>query len=429
MKVKRINSYKEGVSAVVLAAGKGRRMKSDLPKVLHQIKGKPIIYYVLKELTAVKKVKQIIVVLGHQSSQVREAVLSDFKGVEFVLQTELSGTASAVKSAQKRICYNKVIVACGDAPLVKSKTFSAMVSGFKSRKSKARVLTACIDSKNELGVIIRDDKNAVCRISERAVLAGKTVNNEVNSGVYFFDTATLVDCLSRISVNSVTKEYFLTDVIEIFYNHGASIESLKIKDYRQILGINDRIDLSAGEKIMQLRINQSFMEKGVTIIDPQTTFIEEGAKIGVNSIIYPFTFIEKGVIIGRNCSLGPFIHVRVGTKIKDFAQLGNFLEISRSIIGNGVKAKHFSYLGDAEIEENVNIGAGTVIANFDGKNKNKTVIEKNAFIGSNTVLVAPLKVCQGAMTGAGSVVTKDVNAGEVVLGVPARVYKRVKTSG
>ncbi|MBN3041255.1 MAG: bifunctional UDP-N-acetylglucosamine diphosphorylase/glucosamine-1-phosphate N-acetyltransferase GlmU, partial [Candidatus Omnitrophica bacterium] len=230
--------------------------------------------------------------------------------------------------------------------------------------------------------------------------------------------------LSKINKNRRKGEYFLTDIVEILYNQGDYIASFFLEDGKEIMGINTQADLQVAAKIMRYRVVTELITRGVSIVDPETTFISQGVKVGKNTVIYPFTYIEEGVIIGRHCRIGPFIHIRKGSRIADKVLLGNFLEINRSSIGNNTKVKHFSYIGDAFIKENVNIGAGTVIANYDGRNKHKTFINKGAFIGSDTVLVAPVTIGKDSVTGAGSVVTKDVKAGQIVVGVPARAFKK-----
>ena len=232
--------------------------------------------------------------------------------------------------------------------------------------------------------------------------------------------------MPRIKKQHKKKEYFLTDIVEILYQQGRLVDTHTLNTVEEVSGINTQFDLSEARKVMQKRILHRLAGEGVKIIDFQTTLIEEGVKIGQNSIIYPFTFIEKGAIIGHHCSLGPFTHIRGKTSIGNYTQIGNFVEVNRSIIGRNVKIKHFGYLGDAVIEDNVNIGAGTVTANFDGKTKHKTCIKKGAFIGSDTVLVAPVKVDEDGVTGAGSVVTRDVKAKTVVVGIPARVLRKKK---
>jgi bifunctional UDP-N-acetylglucosamine pyrophosphorylase/glucosamine-1-phosphate N-acetyltransferase len=293
-----------------------------------------------------------------------------------------------------------------------------------------------MDSNNDLGKIVRDTDGKTMAIREKIDLdkldkgeGSFPMQNgfaEVNSGIYAFDRNALFNNLIKIKKNKNKKEYFLTDIIEILYNEGHKVSPYVLNDNEEIFGINTRRDLYIAEGMLRKRIVESYIDRGVKIIDPQSTFIEDGVKIGKNTTIYPFTFIEKNVIIGNNCSLGPFLHLREGSRVLSSTHLGNFVEVCRSKLGREVTMKHFCYLGDTVVKDNVNIGAGTVVANFDGRKKNKTVIEKDAFIGSDTILVAPVKVGKGAKTGAGSVVTRNVKPKTVVVGVPAKELRKIK---
>ncbi|TBR20311.1 UDP-N-acetylglucosamine pyrophosphorylase, partial [bacterium] len=238
----------------------------------------------------------------------------------------------------------------------------------------------------------------------------------------------LVEALKSVKLNKKKKEYYLTDVISILYSKNELVETVDLADACEGMGVNSQKELAKAISIMRQRINDELMDSGITITDPQTTFIDYGVKIGRGTVIYPFTVIEKNVKIGKNCYIGPFVHLREDTQVKDNVTLGNFLEVARSRLDSGIFIKHFGYIGDARLGRSVNIGAGTVTANFDGKNKNTTVIEDGAFIGSDTILVAPVRIGKSAVTGAGAVVLKDskVPAGEVVVGVPARLLKKRK---
>lgn len=418
-------------TAIVLAAGKGVRMKSSLPKALHTLRGKPLVGYVLDELTSLKFIKQVIVVLGYKGKEVEKYIKDNFPKAICIYQSKLSGTADAVKTVEGKVKFNDALILCGDAPLITRKTLLKFLEDYTAQNLLCSIVSANVDNANELGKILRDDTGKIKTIIEKVVLQDNANARrlsrdlkEANSGIYVFDRETLFENIKSIQINPVKREYFFTDIIEILYNRGYKIGSYFINDCEEILGINNQRDLCAAEKILYRRAVDRFLEEGVRIIDPQSTFINEGVKIAKETIIYPFTFIERDVIIGARCVLGPFIHVREGTRIAANTHLGNFVEICRSRLGKNVRAKHFSYLGDAAVGDNVNIGAGTVVANYDGKNKYKTIISKNAFIGSDTVLIAPVSVGKGAVTGAGSVVTKNVKAKTVVAGVPARLFKK-----
>lgn len=420
-------------TAIVLAAGKGVRMKSPLPKVLHSLRGKPLLGYVLEELSSLKFIKQIIVVAGYKGKEVEAYVKGNFPKAFCVYQKKLLGTADAVKCAESKVKYDNVLILCGDAPLVTRKTISFFVNSYLAQNLPCLLITAQLDSANEFGRIIRDDSGKVKAVVEQIVLEeNKKISQphknfrEVNSGIYAFDREALFENLKTVQLNPVKKEYFFTDIVEVLYNRGYKAGAYLLNNWEEMLGINSQQDLCAAEKILYKRAVDKFLEEGVRIIDPQTTFINEATRIGKGTIIYPFTFIERDVIIGANCALGPFVHLREGTRLAEGTHVGNFTEICRSRLGKNVRAKHFSYLGDAVIGDNVNIGAGAVVANYDGKHKHRTVISKNAFIGSDTVLVAPVTVGKGASTGAGSVVTRNVKAKTVVVGVPAKPLKKKK---
>lgn len=422
-----------------MAAGKGTRMKSTQPKVLHAILGKPLIYYVVAEVLKLRPyVSQVIVVVGHKGKEVETALRALFPkpkaALEFVSQGNPQGTAHAVSCALKKIRSQNVLVLCGDAPLIRAETLKHLCSSFLRRKSVCTLLSAYLDERNSPGVVVRDSEGNIKAIQEKAGLdavslekiQGSLCLQEANSGIYVFDYTMLVENIKKIARNKRKNEYFLTDIIEILYAQGAQIDSFLLKDGSEILGINTQIDLDEAAKIMRLRIINELRSQAVTIVDADTTFIAPNVRIGKNTIIYPFTFIEEGVIIGRHCQLGPFLRIRGKTRIADNTHLGNFLEVNRCQIRNKVRAKHFGYLGDTYVGDKVNIGAGTVVANYDGHSKHKSKIGQGAFIGSDTVLIAPVSVGKYAATGAGSVVTRDVKDKTIVLGNPARLYKRNK---
>ncbi len=425
----------ENFTAIILAGGEGKRMKSTSAKALYDLMGQPLIYYPLKEALRLKKyIKEIIVVTGHEAALVEEKVRKCFLGkgkIKFVYQPQRLGTANALEIAYKKAKYQNTLVLCVDTPLIRAQTLRAFMLSFLKQKSSCSVLTADMVSENSLGVILKGEKGELRAIREKissnfkAEKSGlKDISEEVNSGIYCFKRKALKKNIFRIKKNKVKNEYFLTDIVEILYKQGEKPDTYFLDNFEEISGINTQKDLWKAAKAMRYRLLEEFAASGVKIIDPETTFVETGVVIGKNTIIYPFTFIEKGVIIGSNCSLGPYIRLRGGSFIGNDTQVGNFLEINRTRIGRKVKVKHFGYLGDTQIAEGVNIGAGTVVANYDGKSKQKTKINKGAFIGSDTVLVAPVKVGEGAVTGAGSVVIKDIKPNTIVVGVPAKKLRK-----
>jgi bifunctional UDP-N-acetylglucosamine pyrophosphorylase/glucosamine-1-phosphate N-acetyltransferase len=316
-----------------------------------------------------------------------------------------------------------VLVLYADNPLLKTETIKTLLDQHTKNNPDATLLTAHLDKPKGYGRILRDKYFSICSIvEEKDADEFQQAIKEVNTGIISFKKDRLSEALKYVRPNNRKKEYYLTDIIGILHKKGCLIEAVKIPDIEEALGINSRVDLAQANKIMQRRINEELMRNGISIIDPDTTFISYGAKIGRDTAIYPFTVIERGVKIGRRCFIGPFAHLRGDTLIEDDVAVGNFLEIVRSRISAKTIIKHFGYIGDSRIGRNVNIGAGTVTANFDGKKKNITVIKDNALIGSDTVLVAPVKIGKRAVTGAGSVVVKNKNVsdGVTVVGVPAR---------
>lgn len=407
--------------AIILAAGRGVRMNSDMPKVMHSICAKPMLKFVLDSVKDFK-IKDIIVVLGFGADSVKQILDKDIK---IVLQRKPLGSGDAVKAASGKIKGSgNCLVLNGDSPLVSPETIKGLMQTHLKSDASCTFLTANVENPKGYGRVVRDNYSKVVRIAEDLdIAASQRQINEINMGAYCFKAADLLKALSKIKSNNKKKELYLTDIIEILISQGLRIETYATEDKTEALGINTRQDLALANEIMRTRILDEHMASGVTIVNPAMTFIYPDVTIGKDTIIHPFSIIESYVAIGKKCSVGPFCHIRPGTKIEDEVSLGNFVEVSRSKIGKETLVKHFSFLGDAQIGKNVNIGAGVVTANFDGENKNITKIEDGAFIGSDTILVAPIKVGKKAITGAGCVVTKgkDVPSGKIVLGVPARV--------
>ena len=409
--------------AIILAAGKGTRMKSDAPKVLHHVCGKPILGYVLDIVGGLRSLKTYVVV-GHGSKQVQKAIGDH---VAFVEQTQLLGTADAVKRVAPYLkgYRGTVLVLCGDTPLLSKDIVQALLKQHKSRKASATILAAVIDNPYGYGRMVRDEAGRLLAIREQKdASADEMAIKEINVGVYCFESAVLFETLKNVRLNPTKKEFYLTDVIELLLASDKKVETLVTQDANVAFGVNTRVDLAQAEGIIRQRIVEQHMLEGVTIIDPATTYIEAGVRIGKDTVIYPCSMIHADVKIGKACRIGPFARIRPGSRIEDGAEVGNFTEVSRTTLGKNVLMKHFSFLGDTAVGAGTNIGAGTITANFDGKHKNKTVIGSNAFIGSDTVLVAPVTVGAKAKIGAGAVVTRTIPAGATAVGVPARVIKR-----
>lgn len=416
----------KNIVGVILAAGRSTRMKSRLPKALHPVCGRPMLEYVLGALSALG-IKRIYVVLGFKKELVR-GILDG--GIKVVEQKRLLGTAHALGQTKVLLknYQGDILVVYADHPLLRKKTLNRVINHHRKTGADCTLLTASLSNPEGYGRIIRDSNHRIIKIIEEIDAGSKELKiKEVNPGVWCFKANSLFRALSKIKLNKKKGEYYLTDILHIFYSKGKKVEDVpSAHPEEEGLGVNAPQDLLKANNIMRHNIIANLISQGVNVVDPLTTFIDAGARIGKGSMIYPFTVIERGVKIGRGCSVGPFCHLRSGVTIKDAVALGNFVELVRSQIGKNTLIKHFSYLGDAQVGERVNIGAGTVTANFDGKKKSRTQIKDGAFIGSDSVLVAPVKIGKGAITGAGAVVTKNRNVAPntIVVGVPAKPLKK-----
>ena len=414
---------KNDIAVIILAAGKSTRMRSDLPKVLHKLCARPMLGYVL-DLVASLKPKQVAAVLGFKQELVRKIIP---KSVKIAIQRKLIGTAEAVKSGLSALKGFKgtVLVLYGDAPLLKKETLKKLLDYHIKNDADATLLTAQLNKPAGYGRVIRDKYFSICGIvEEKDTDEVEKDIKEINTGIVAFKKESLENNLKYIRPNNRKKEYYLTDIIGILAKKGCLVEAVKAEEAQEALGINTGVELSGANFIMQKRINEKFMQEGVTIVDPATAFISFGTKIGQGTVIYPFTVIERDVKIGKRCSVGPFAHLRESVRLGNEVTAGNFIEMVRARIGAKTFVKHFSYIGDSTLGASVNIGAGTVTANFDGLKKNYTIIKDKVNIGSDTVIVAPARIGRSATTGAGSVVTKNVPDNTVVAGVPARTLRK-----
>lgn len=427
------------IDAIILSAGLGTRMRSDTPKVLHHICGKPMLRYVIETIQAVRPDK-IITVVNKYHKEVQEHINGISK---IAIQSRPLGTAHALKAGLK-FAENKatILVVNGDTPLLRPETLKDFIAYHKRDKNNLSILSFYTDNPSQYGRIIRDSHGNVNAIRENVDATSEELKiNEVNSGIYLIEPEA-IRLLNQIKKNPKKGEYFLTDLIAIASKKGFRINAYPIASEDELMGINTRSELSLASSIMRRRINERLMLMGVTIINPENTYIDADVSIGQDTILYPGVIIEGKSSIGKNCiihsnvriidsiigdhvvikdssviegsviknhsSIGPFAHLRPGSVISEDVKIGNFVEIKKSVIGAGTKAMHLSYIGDAEIGKNVNIGAGTITCNYDGFKKHKTIVEDNVFIGSDTQLVAPVKVSRGAYVGAGSTITKDV---------------------
>jgi bifunctional UDP-N-acetylglucosamine pyrophosphorylase / glucosamine-1-phosphate N-acetyltransferase len=415
-------------AAIILAAGKGTRMKSAVPKALCEIAGRPMADFMF-EAARKAGAERIVFVGGHKINMLK-GFLSERK-VDIVEQKKLLGSADAVRQAYPVLKNFKgtIIVLYVDTPLIKTSTIKRMLQIHAKANADMTLLTAFLGDARDCGRVVRDEKNIVSKITEYADLddTARKQAAEINAGAYCFNSKKLFDLLGSIKKNTKKGEYYLTDIVSYFYKLNYRIAAYTIKDKDEVLGVNSREDLIEADRIVRQRTLKRLMDNGVIIVDPSNTYISDDVVVGKGTTIYPFVVIEKNVIIGSGCKVGPFANLRKGAVLKKGSQIGNYVEVTRSVIGEKSRAKHHSYIGDTIIGRGVNIGAGTITANYDGKNKNKTMIGDSAFIGSGTTIVAPVRIGKSAITGAGSVVTKgkDVPDNAVVAGVPARqLYKK-----
>lgn len=417
---------------LVLAAGHGKRMKSTLPKVLHQVAGIPMIDHVVGLLVR-SGASRTIVVVGHGGELVEEHLAGR---ADIVWQKEQLGTGHAVLAAGPAFnSYDgNIVVVPGDVPLLTREAIEQLVSEHSNSERGATILTMHVDDPTGYGRIVRDSQGNVSAIVEqRDATEEIRAVREVNTGVFCFDKNKLFDALPHLSDQNKQGEYYLTDVIKIMISQGLSVGAVVLRDASEGLGINSRVNLSEAELIMRDRKRCELMESGVTMIDPQTTFIDANVEIGPDTIIMPFTVIAGNSKVGEFCNIGPYVYIcdsevgnecnigpfsylRPGTSLSDRVKVGDFVEIKKSVVGEGSKIPHLSYIGDTVMGSHVNIGAGTITCNYNGTTKNTTIIEDGAFVGANSNLVAPVKVCQDAYIATGSTVTSDVPQGALAIG-------------
>lgn len=441
------------VTAVILAAGEGTRMKSAIPKVLHKLGGKTMLEHILEALKPVTT--QNVVVVGHKAREVREVI---GEGTAYAYQLEQLGTGHAVAQALDFIPEEgEVLIVCGDTPLLTTEIFRELLDFHRKEKCAATVLTAVLEEPFGYGRIIRDEKGKVIKIVEEkdASLQEKKVH-EINTGTYCVQAYRLKKVIQNISPENHKGEYYLTDLVELLARQGQKVSGMKIKDFVLAQGINNRIQLAKAAEIMRRRINEKLMLQGVTMIDPSSVYVDIDVEIGKDTVILPQTIIEGSSNIGEGCiigphsrlvnvflgdevivqnsvlldssvgdkaNIGPFAYIRPETKIGPGVKVGDFVEIKKSEIAEGSKIPHLSYVGDSTIGKKVNLGAGTIIVNYDSVNKHRTVIEDEAFIGCNSNLIAPVHIGKGAYVGAGSTINDDVPRDALALARSFQVNK------
>lgn len=426
--------------AIVLAAGQGTRMKSDLYKVLHPVCGKPMVAHVIDNIGKLGA-ERIVSIVGHGAEKVEETL---GEKSEYALQEEQLGTAHAVQQAESLLenLEGTTIVVCGDTPLIRTETMGALIAHHNNSGAKATILTAVADDPTGYGRVIRGEDGQVLRnVEQKDATEEEQQIVEINTGTYCFDNKVLFETLKKVTNENAQGEYYLPDVIGILQAEGALVSAYITEDFSETLGINDRVVLSEAERVMRHRIAEMHMRNGVTIISPENTYISADAEIGRDTVLQPGTMIEGQTIIGAGCiigpnsqivnsvigdrttihssvvldseigmhtSVGPFAHIRPETNLGNNVRIGNFVEVKKSTFGEGSKAAHLSYIGDAEVGSGVNFGCGTIVVNYDGKNKHVTTVEDDAFIGCNSNLIAPVTVGKGSYVAAGSTISKNV---------------------
>lgn len=444
-------------NVVILAAGQGTRMRSALPKVLHNLAGKPLIFHVLQAVSGLSDEPPVLVV-GDGADAVRQMAGGQ---VRFAVQEEQLGTAHALRQAEPllRGQGDAVLVTYADMPLLRAATFQRLVETQRTNPGPITMLTLESSDSRGFGRVVRGADGSVQAIVEEAqATPAQLAIRELNVGVYCFDAAWLWDALQRVPL-SPKGEYYLTETVGLAAAQGLPVQALTLEDPDEAIGVNTRVHLAEAEAALRRRINTEWMLSGVTIVDPTSTYIEVGVEIGRDTVIWPGTYLHGETRIGEGCTIGPntivrdsmvgngctllasvlegavveddvdmgpYCHLRKGAHLASGVHLGNFGEVKSSYLGPGTKMGHFSYIGDATIGANVNIGAGTITCNFDGQRKNPTEVGDDVFIGSDTMLVAPVKLGEGSRTGAGAVVTHDVPPHTLVVGVPARPLRMVE---
>jgi bifunctional UDP-N-acetylglucosamine pyrophosphorylase / glucosamine-1-phosphate N-acetyltransferase len=446
------------VTVVILAAGLGTRMKSRRAKVLHQAGGRTLVEHVVRTATEITSPQRIYVVVGHQADEVRGALAP--YGVGFIHQAEQKGTGHALMVGRETLSplQGLLVILYGDCPLITSSTLRRLIGTEVNSGAAGTILTAIMDDPTGYGRVVRDAAGRVLRVVEqKAATAEELAIREANMGIYCYQAGPFWANIDKLQPNNPVREYYLTDIVEILSGGGCRLQTLCLEDPREVLGINDRVELAMVDRLLRERKSRQLMLEGVTIEQPETVAIDSGVRIGMDTVVEPFVQIRGNTVIGENCRIGacsivtdseladeveigpytiigtsklergakagPYSRLRMGNHVEPGAHIGNFVELKKTRLGAGSKAMHLAYLGDSTIGRDVNIGAGTITCNYDGVAKNPTRIADGVFVGSNSTLVAPIEIGAGAYLGAGSVITDPVPPGALALGRARQVVK------
>lgn len=446
------------LAVVILAAGKGTRMKSDLVKVLHSVAGSPMLSYPLDVARSLKPAR-LVVVVGFQADLVQEKFRAD--DVSFAVQKEQLGTGHAVLAARPALqdFHGNVLILSGDVPLLTPETVGRFLKSHQDRQAALSVMTVELENPKGYGRVFHNADGSLLRITEdKDLKPGEEKVREINTGIYCVDADILFCALTHVKRQNAQKEYYLTDIVTQASAEKKKVFSFRVEDSLEVMGVNTRVDLAKANHVMKMKIAEQHMLDGVTLIDPETTYIERDVEIGRDSVIYPNCYLLGKTSLGNAClvepgckltdtqvgnqvtirvssviaesiledqvEIGPFAHLRPQNVLREGSKIGNFVEVKKSVIGKRTKANHLSYIGDATLGEKINVGAGTITCNYDGKKKHPTIIEDGVFIGSNTALVAPVKVERNAVIGAGSTITKRVPADTLAVTRGKQVHYR-----
>jgi bifunctional UDP-N-acetylglucosamine pyrophosphorylase/glucosamine-1-phosphate N-acetyltransferase len=444
------------VASVILAAGQGTRMKSDLPKVLHPVAGVPMAFYpseLVRELGSEKNV----MVIGHQADAVRSAL--EAADLRFVLQEEQLGTGHALLCARSELTdfSGTLLLLCGDVPLLRRQTLERLLDYHAAHRAAVTVLTAEPADPHGYGRIVREGEEVLRIVEEKDASSREKTIREINTGIYAFEAPFVFEALQNLSRDNAQGEYYLTDVVALARSAGRTVCALTAADPEETMGINDRLQLAQAGVVMRRRINETLMRNGVTLVDPESSYIDPRVEVGRDTVIHPgahlrgatrigsHCIVEPGVVVtdcvigdgahlkagsvlaestlGPACAIGPMAHLRPGTVLTGHNKLGNFVETKKAVLGEKSQASHLTYIGDAEVGRGVNIGCGTITCNYDGINKHKTIIEDDVFVGSDTQFVAPVRIGRNSLIAAGSTITKDVPPDSLALSRTPQVVK------